>query len=82
MPAPHHPARPPAKPAQWFVFGAWVSDVTAVTEAGTFCGFRARATRCIMCAADPLLPLFSDRCRLRLDCSRGAASCDLDPLGR
>jgi hypothetical protein len=28
MPAPHHPPSPPAKPAQWFVFGGWVFDIT------------------------------------------------------
>lgn len=29
MPAPHHPPSPPAKPAQWFVLGGWVFDITA-----------------------------------------------------
>jgi hypothetical protein len=29
MPAPHHPPGPRARPAQWFVFGGWVFDVTA-----------------------------------------------------
>jgi hypothetical protein len=29
MPAPHRPPSPPAKPAQWFVFGGWVFDITA-----------------------------------------------------
>ena len=29
MPTPHHPPSPPAKPAQWFVFGGWAFDITA-----------------------------------------------------
>ena len=29
MPAPHHPPSPPARPAQWFVFGGWLFDITA-----------------------------------------------------
>ena len=29
MPALHHPPSPPAKAAQWFVFGGWAFDITA-----------------------------------------------------
>ena len=29
MPAAHHPPSPPDQPAQWFVFGGWVFDITA-----------------------------------------------------
>jgi hypothetical protein len=29
MPAAHHPPIPPGRPAQWFVFGGWVFDITA-----------------------------------------------------
>jgi hypothetical protein len=34
MSAPHHPPRPPGKPAQWFVFGGWVFDITAAKKMG------------------------------------------------
>ena len=37
MPAPHHPPSPPAKPAQWFVFGGQVFDITAAAGPGCYC---------------------------------------------
>jgi hypothetical protein len=33
MPALHRPPSPPARPAQWFVFGGWVFDITAAQKA-------------------------------------------------
>jgi hypothetical protein len=32
MPAAHHPPIPPGRPAQWFVFGGWVFDITAAVD--------------------------------------------------
>ena len=31
MPTAHRPPIPPDRPAQWFVFGGWVFDITAAT---------------------------------------------------
>jgi hypothetical protein len=48
MPAPHHPPGPPAKPAQWFVFGGQVFDIAAATAI-----IRARPRETVSLPAGP-----------------------------